>query len=57
MELFARVIADQADRERLLTSERERSSRAESRLHDHAMFFARAEHQLKTPLVSLLATP
>lgn len=54
MDLFARVIADQADRERSLIIERARSSRAEIRLHDHAMFFARAEHQLKTPLTIVL---
>jgi signal transduction histidine kinase len=53
MEFFAQVIADHVSRARVAATER-RAARAEGELRTRALFLAIAEHQLKTPLTSLV---
>lgn len=50
MEMFARLIGDQWERDRLQTQLHERAERAERQLRDRATLLARAEHGLKSPL-------
>ncbi|HTJ76730.1 MAG TPA: ATP-binding protein [Acidimicrobiales bacterium] len=53
MEFFAKIVADHVSRARVAAIER-RAERAEELLRARGMFLAVAEHQLKTPLTSLL---
>ena len=53
MESFAQVVADHMSRARMAAIE-ERAERAEEQLRARGLFLAAAEHQLKTPLTSLL---
>ena len=53
MEFFAQIIADHVSRARVAATE-ERAELAEEQLRARARFLAVAEHQLKTPLTSLL---
>jgi len=50
MQLFARLIADQVERDALVEVERSRAVAAESRTMRRAMLLAAAEHKVKTPL-------
>lgn len=50
MKLFARLIADQWDRDQLRAEAEQRAQNAEERLRSRALFFAEAEHKLKSPL-------
>lgn len=53
MNLFARLIADQWERDRVHEILVERTKSAERRMRSRAMFLAEAEHKLKTPLTIL----
>lgn len=53
MESFAHIVADHMSRAHLAAVE-ERAERAERQLRARGLFLAAAEHQLKTPLTSLL---
>lgn len=53
MESFARMVADHVSRARVAAIE-QRAERAEEQLRARGLFLAVAEHQLKTPLTSLL---
>jgi len=53
MEFFAQIIADHMGRARLVATEA-RAERAEEQLRARGRYLAVAEHQLKTPLTSLL---
>jgi|GEM_PF-4618393 signal transduction histidine kinase len=53
MESFAQVVADHLTRDRMAAIE-ERAERAEEQLRARGLFLAAAEHQLKTPLTSLV---
>ncbi len=53
MEYFAEIIADHITRERVAATE-QRAALAEEQLRARARYLAVAEHQLKTPLTSLL---
>lgn len=53
MESFARIVADHVSRAHLAATEA-RAERAEQQLRARGLFLAAAEHQLKTPLTSLL---
>lgn len=53
MEFFAEAIADHITRERVAATE-QRAAAAEEQLRARARYLAVAEHQLKTPLTSLL---
>jgi len=50
MQMFARLIADQVEREEQLGVERSRTVAAETRTMRRAMLLAAAEHKVKTPL-------
>jgi signal transduction histidine kinase len=50
MELFARLLADQVERERHVGRERERVAAAALHAHANAVAIASSEHKLKTPL-------
>jgi signal transduction histidine kinase len=50
MELFARLLADQVERERHVGRERERVAAAALHAHANAVAIATSEHKLKTPL-------
>ncbi|HYH27280.1 MAG TPA: GAF domain-containing sensor histidine kinase [Actinomycetota bacterium] len=54
LRLFARLIADQIARERLMLQERNRAEAAEQLLQSRARFLAAAEHALKNPLAVIL---
>jgi K+-sensing histidine kinase KdpD len=53
MEFFAEILADHITRQRVAASE-ERAAAAEEQLRARARYLAVAEHQLKTPLTSLI---
>jgi signal transduction histidine kinase len=53
MEFFAKTIADHITRDRVAATER-RAAMAEEQLRARARYLAVAEHQLKTPLTSLI---
>jgi signal transduction histidine kinase len=53
MEFFAQIVADHMSRDRVEATEH-RAERAEEQLRARGLFLAVAEHQLKTPLTSLL---
>jgi signal transduction histidine kinase len=53
MEFFAQIIADHMGRARVVATE-QRAERAEEQLRARGHYLAVAEHQLKTPLTSLL---
>jgi K+-sensing histidine kinase KdpD len=53
MELFARLIAEQWQRDRAHAAIAARADRAEEELRSRAMFLAEAEHKLKSPLTIL----
>lgn len=53
MEFFAKTVADHITRERVAATE-QRAAAAEEQLRARARYLAVAEHQLKTPLTSLL---
>ena len=53
MESLARIVADHMSRTRMAAIE-ERAERAEEQLRARGLFLAAAEHQMKTPLTSLL---
>jgi len=53
MESFAQMVADHMSRARVAAIE-QRAERAEKQLRARGLFLAMAEHQLKTPLTSLL---
>ncbi len=53
MHLFARLIADQWERDRAHQRLVQRTRTAENRIRNRAMFLAEAEHKLKTPLTIL----
>lgn len=53
MEYFAEIVADHITRERVAATE-QRAATAEEQLRARARYLAVAEHQLKTPLTSLL---
>ena len=53
MESFAQIVADHMSRARVAAAE-ERAERAEEQLRARGLFLAMAEHELKTPLTSLL---
>jgi signal transduction histidine kinase len=53
MGLLARLIADQWERDRVRDAAVRRAEVAETRLREHAMFLAVAEHKLKSPLALL----
>jgi len=53
MEFFAETVADHITRERVAATE-QRAAAAEEQLRARARYLAVAEHQLKTPLTSLL---
>lgn len=50
MELLARLLADQVERERLASEERDRVAAAAVHARVHALAVASSEHKLKTPL-------
>lgn len=54
MTMFARLLADRLVRERTMAEHRSRADSAEERLRDRARFLAAAEHQLKTPLTTIV---
>jgi signal transduction histidine kinase len=53
MEYFAGIVGDHVTRERVAATE-QRAAMAEEQLRARARYFAIAEHQLKTPLTSLI---
>ena len=53
MEYFAEIVADHITRERVAATE-QRAATAEEQLRARARYLAVAEHQLKTPLTSLI---
>ena len=53
MEFFAEIVADHITRERVAATE-QRAAMAEGQLRARARYLAVAEHQLKTPLTSLI---
>lgn len=53
MEFFAEIVADHISRERVAATE-QRAIMAEEQLRARARYLALAEHQLKTPLTSLI---
>ena len=53
MEFLAEIVADQITRERVAATE-QRAATAEEQLRARARYLAVAEHQLKTPLTSLI---
>jgi signal transduction histidine kinase len=53
MDMFARLIADQWQRDKEHADAEQRASHAEQRLKERVMFLAEAEHKLKSPLTIL----